>query len=229
MKSMFYRLLAMLIIMAGVSQAAQVRVVDDSARTSTLAAVTSGGKSEVQVREMRASMTASGAAPKLFDVLVLYDPQSGLFWWSYRATSDQDSTNTTDDFSAASKVFIGDGAIVVFSFYSPTLWVRQSSDRQSGLDQAQATALAGLASLGTAAGDGSAQLFKRVDLKGSLDADFFYRKNSASRFPSATLSSISRQGQQWRVVLNGPNGDRAIMVLDDQYSLVKIEGPTQGS
>jgi len=212
-------------MMAGVSKAAQVEVVDGSARSRTLNAVTRDGSVEVQARELRTSMSTE-AGSKLIDVLMVYEPQSGLSWWTYRATSDHDPTDTTEYFSAASKIFVGDGKIVVFSFYNPTLWVRQSADHHASLDQVQAAALDALSRLGEAAIDGSAHPFREVDLQDSLKANFFHRRNTPSSRPGAKLSSISQQDKQWRVVLAGPNGDQATVVLDDQYSFVSVEGPT---
>ena len=53
-----------------------------------------------------------------------------------------------------------------------------------------------------------------------LDRDFLFARNVSNRV-GPTLREVKRVGNEWHVVEDSPNGGSALIVLDDEYKVLK--------
>jgi len=60
-----------------------------------------------------------------------------------------------------------------------------------------------------------------VDLA-SLGRDFFAKSGVAATLDPPAIKSIDHTGGQWTITLVGPNGDTAIVTLDNKYSVLAV-------
>jgi len=215
-------ILALLMILASVrAEAAQVRIVEGSTRSQIAAVPKDGQRPLVELREVQVSLsdTARSGSERL-DILMLREPRSGLFWWRYQTSESGRPGGIIERFLRDSITHLTDDRVVYFMLSTSTLWVSESLERQPSMDAGQASVVAALERDWEAMQAHPAPWFLRVNLISVLDRDFFFLRGSASSFPGPKLRGVSRQNGGWRVVLDGPNGDLAAVLLSERFDLL---------
>jgi hypothetical protein len=153
-------------------------------------------------------------------LVLIYEPASGLYWWAWRATAPDDSSDVLDPFLAKLKIQIDGGHLYVFGCAGRLLEVREESGHASTLGDAQSKAVQDLSTRWADLHTGKWSGTQLADLTPSLGLDFLYLKDSEAAEPDATLRSVTRQGDRWIVTLDGPNGDAAAVTLDNSFHVV---------
>ncbi len=217
--------LCVILVLSALSLSAQVRVAGDSVHTGTIQLPTDSGQLEVQFREFQVDAQVTTDKAVHGPVLMIYESRSGLFWWIAEPPEPKGGAALSARFLELARAYINESNLVVFLFRAPRLGVRASSEHAGNLDEAQNRVINVLNNLHPALEDETLEWFREIDLQNALTSDFFYLRDAESPFPSATLSSVSRQNNEWKIVLHGPNGDHAIIRLDENYRFIGVVGP----
>lgn len=155
-------------------------------------------------------------------IVLIYEPVSGAWWWTFRASARQDTSDMLDPFLSGLRIAMSGSHLYVFGFAGHRLELREESGKATGIDDARTQAVADLgmhwADLQTGAWLGT----RFIDLNPIVGGDFLHLKDSAALLPTATLRSVVRRGNQWLVTLDGPNRDAVQITLSDSFGVVGV-------
>jgi hypothetical protein len=183
-----------------------------------------GHSVKVELRQIRAAIPFPSAATRLADITMVFDPQSGLFWWNYYQvpSSDQPPRRLAETLAKA-RFYIAKDKIVSFDFSRPNLWVRDCNERYSSMEQGQANVVAEIRNRAAEIEKGEWAWVHVINLGKDLGSDFLSLKGSASPFPEPKLREVKKEDGQWRLIFDGPNKDSAEVVLSDDYRVVSTK------
>jgi hypothetical protein len=206
------------------SQTTHVSVVPDSVKSGTFEASKGSGKVPLESRALQARIELPSHNTAILDVLMLYDPGTKLFWWQ---ADPVPAVRHDLDFSKLlppnSVICITDSKFVTFWngwISADQILVRESAEHYSSLDEGQAHVLAALEnSRGDIDSGKFIHEYKKVKF-GRPDRDFLFAKN-VENLVGPTLRDVRRVGNEWQIIEDGPNGGSALIVLSDQYEVVK--------
>lgn len=202
-----------------------VRIVPGSVKSGTFKVKKGADGVTVESREFEVQVELSKGTVKRY-VSVLYDPTSRLLWWN---------TDSTDAIAArgrlgASVLLPRDSAICLTESKFVLFWngwssggrilIRESNDRFPGLDEGVAFVLSSLeAKRGDIESGRFLHEYREVQFP-NLDDDFLFARNVANPV-GPTLGGVKRIGNEWHITENSPNGGSALIVLDDEYKVLK--------
>ena len=218
MKSILFAIIAASSLM--MAQPSQVHVVDGSVGGQTLQVNKNGQPVQLQLRQMQVMVPTGRAEMQRGDVIMLYEPGSGEFWWRYQNSLSDASEGIADRFLEGFVLSLTDDRIVGFKLDSPVLWVRNATEQHSSLDEGQASVLATLARSQADIASGGLNWFQQVNLTEVLDSGLFDATFDESPFPGHKLLGVAKQATGWQVLLAGPRGDVVAVQLDDDYQIV---------
>lgn len=203
-------------------QTAHVHIVARSAEPERVHLVQNGQKVDLQSQEAQVSVIFPTGKAGLLDVLTLWDPQSKLFWWTYQFSDPAHPGGIRERFLADSAVYLMKTKLVSFRG-GIFMEVTESSERCASLGEGLAHVLAVLEEkrAKVEAGDVGGSLL--INLGRSLDASFVHLRGNAAPYPQPKMRQVTRVDGQWRVVLDGPNGDSAVVLLDDKYEVISAK------
>lgn len=202
------------------AQEGSARVLSERAVTVPMRVLKDGQTVKPELRNATVSIRSAGGKETKANVLVMREPQSGAYWWTYQQTLA--AGNEEQPAWDQTVYFTGDKA-VGFTFSRPYLEVREISGRQPTLDAAQQAAVADLQKNIGAIHDGSATWGREISVVGKLGRDFLSLKDSAAFFPQPKVTAVKRMARGWEVTLEGPNRDTAVLTLDDQYQITGVK------
>lgn len=205
------------------AQAPAVRVLSQTAPAS-MKAVKDGQAVDVEKRSARIAMKLPNGKEIPADVLMVREPQSGLYWWTFqRAADNAPATPTTEPALDYVLYFTGDKT-VGFTFASPFLGIREVQGRLPDLATVERTAVGEIAKNASAIQDGSMQWVREINMVSHVGRDFLHLAGSAAPVDTK-VTAVSRSGGQWEVTLQGPNRDTVRVILDDKYAVVGVRRP----
>lgn len=175
---------------------------------------------QVSLQAVRVTMPLAESKSRQADILMIYEPQNQLFWWQYQALEPGQSGLEIEDFLSRAVIHMTGSKIVVFTFLTPFVWVRESSEHYPSLAEGQASVLATLKSKSNEIETGSLEWFRDINVGKALGPDFLRLKGGASMVPSAKLREVTKKDSQWHLILDGPNKDAAEVVLSEDYQLI---------
>lgn len=211
-------------------QQAHVHLIPASTRSGTFDVREESAKVPMQLRELEVGIELPSHETVRWFVSMLYDPGTRLFWWH------TDSV----DFAAARRktglpATLPSNSVICFTksrfilFWNGwasggRILIRESTEHYSSLDEGQAYVLHVLEER---RGDIEAGRFlfnyKEVVFPG-LDGDFLYsRGDTAGPRMGPKLRDVTRVGNDWQIVEDGPNGGSAIIILNDTYQVVSVK------
>lgn len=202
-----------------ITASAEVRILKNSARALTAPALRDGKAVRANVREVQ--VTLQNAASK-GDVLIAMDPQSGLYWWKYQISRPELTGGSADRFLSEYVLsFTGDKA-VAFTFLTPTLYVREVRGAAKDMTAVQELVLAELDRVKKPLDMWAQEQFTEVEAGRALGNDFLRPAGSASELPGPVVAAVAHTAGRWEVTLKGPNGDFAVLKLDENYKLLNV-------
>ncbi len=156
----------------------------------------------------------------LMNVALLYSPSTKLFWWSYQAAPAGSGNDNGPTFLKTSITCVSTGEIVNWRWAAspPRLWILRSSEHYGSMAAGRERVLALLK--GGELKAWWSQSFREVDLTSALPHDFLYLKGSASPVPGPKLRNVTEMDDKWLIVLDGPNGDSAVVSVNHNYKLI---------
>jgi hypothetical protein len=201
------------------AQEASARVLSERTVTVPMRVLKDGQAVKPEMRNATVDIRSTDGKNTKANVLVIREPQSGAYWWTYQETlaggsEEQPAWDHT--------VFYTGDKAVGFNFSRPYLEVREIQGRQPSLDAAQQAAVADLQKNIRAIHDGAAPWGREISVAGKLGRDFLSVKDSAAFFPQPKVTAVKRAARGWEVTLEGPNRDTAVLVLDDQYQITAV-------
>jgi len=195
----------------------QVRVTKGSTQKQSRLVTKEGLSAQIEQRSFQASIAIPGSTkPHQIDVVMLYDPGSGLFWWHYLLV-EPGQTGEADRFVANSTFNILGPRLVCFTFRAGSLWVGESTAHYSSLPEGQSKVMDTIRNRSGEISSGTLSVFHKVDLGRTLPFTFYELNGNSNPLIQPKLRAVSRLNGEWRLILDGPNGDSAIVQLNDKY------------
>jgi hypothetical protein len=210
------------------SQVAHVRIVSGSARSKPIHLVEDGRQISLEAREVQLSISFPSGKTGAANVLMLYEPRNRFFWWTYENGQGVSPGGITDRFFSQSMIYVTEAKIVGFTG-GAFLEVRELAERRANMEDGQSSVLATIENSRGEIEGGELRGYLHVNLAKSLPSDFVHLRGNAAPLPLPKLREVSMRNGKWQVVLDGPNGDSAVVLLDDNYNVVsaKTQPPTQ--
>jgi len=212
------------LLLAGVlAQAAEVRILGGSARSAVFAIDRNGQSARANVLEMRVGIQAAPFTPdrQLVDILMLHDPQTGLFMWRYQSPDADHPGNMVQELQTDSAVFIQLGKLVEFRWIAPSLWVRKTAERHPTMADGLASVLGIIRANGIPTVD--TPPYQEVNLASALDVHFLYKLGTDGMGVRPHLREVALGENRWKISLNGPNGDTASVLLSDKFEIIPAQ------
>ncbi len=199
----------------------ELQTVEGALQSKSIQVTKDGQRVQAELQNVQLTIPFPNGKIGQADIVMLHEPQSGLFWWRYQAIEPGHFASTwAEDFLSSYKVYITEDKIVVFTFSRPFVWVRESSEHCSTLAEGQASVLATLKNKSREIQSGTIVWFHGVNVAKALGPSFLILKGSASPFPEPKIREISKRDGEWRIILDGPNKDAAEVVMSDDYQVV---------
>jgi len=203
-----------------------VQIVDGSIRSVPIHLAQNGRNITLEAREVNLRISFTGGRTGQADVLMLYEPRNKLFWWTYENREGVEPGGITGRFFSESVIYVTQTNIVSFTG-GAFLSVRESTACMPNMEAGQHSVLATIENKWGEIEEGKLEGYREVNIAKSLDPNFLHLRGSAAPFPQPKVREVSMTGGQWRLVLDGPNKDAAIVFLDDQYNVVNVIWPAK--
>src|SRR5579872_3475822 len=132
------------------AQAANVHIVDGSARSKMVRLVKHGQRVLISAEEIQVDLGPSPDpdAAVTADILMLHDPQTGLFFWRYQDSDPEHPGSIIERFETDSALYAKDDKLVEFLYLGASLWVRESTEKYSTMSDARAALMSRIARYG---------------------------------------------------------------------------------
>lgn len=156
----------------------------------------------------------------------LWDPDSRLFLWTVHYDGDTPYPDATrmDSVLNEASVQVSNGTLNYFAHRVMALYVQRSNEVfetiDDGLGHAVATVEANLPGI---IDESFQHTFRRLPLRGPIPFDFFHKPLSASAATVSRIASVQRQGDGWRVELEGEGSRRAVVRLNANLEMVEAK------
>ena len=213
------RVLLVPLLLAGVlAQAAEVQVL--GSRQSAVFTIDRNGQSaQAEVMAVRVAIETGSLShdQRLADLLLLRDPETGLFMWRYQHADLDHPSNMIEKLQTESAVFIQSGTLKEFRWTAPFLCIRRIAEHHASMEDGLASVLRTLQVYGTSASD--IPPYQKVNLGHAVDLGFMY----GPRGERADLGKVVPDENRWKILLKGPNGDTALVVLSDEFKIVPAQ------
>jgi len=199
-----------------------MQIVERIPRSTSITVPRVGGYAQANLRELGLTITYPSGKTARAEILMLHDPETGLFWWRYLGVEPGGGSHLVQRPIPDSVLYITDDKVVGFSYSTPNLWVRESTEHFPTIEAGQASVLAELKNRGKQLEEGTSSWFVPINVASSLGPEFLHLKGSASSFPEPKLQQVTRKEGRWRLTLQGPNKDRVDLVLSDDYKIIDV-------
>jgi len=207
--------------MAGVvGQAAEIKLHEASRQSAAYTIQRNGQAAHADVMEFRVGIqtAAQSADQRLADILLVRDPETGLFLWRYQDAKADHPGNMIQELRADSAILVHDGKLMEFRWITPSLWVRQTSETHSSMEEGLAGVTRILETYGSSASD--IPPYQDVNLARALGNHFMYTLGTERMAGTAHLREVTFRDGQWTIVFDGPNGDVKSVVLNQKLEII---------
>jgi hypothetical protein len=209
-----------LVLGAIAAQAATVHIREHSAGPRTAHVLKQGQRIEIPAVEMQ---VAIGSDANLADILLLHDPQTGLFLWRYQESDPDNPGSILERFEKESVLVAKEDKLVEFLFLGATLWVQESTENYATMSDARAAVISRMERYGADISHVVQQSYQEISLAQVLGPDFLRDRQNPDPARAPKLREVSAPGAKWRLVLDGPNGDTAVVTLGEKYQVEGVE------
>jgi hypothetical protein len=207
-------------------QAQQVLRVPLTESKHAVRATTSYGEPLLPLVRVQLEIRGGKAKNSVGDLVVVYDPQTGHYFWRYRPvhTTDLAESFVSSIMAGTFAIYSGLNGIVEFQNLG-ALFVQEHTESANSLEAAQAASIDALQrGLPAFAGNGYDQGLKEVVYLRPTDSAFSCPDtadpNSYCKRIDATVASLARVGENWRVVMRG-SWDQEV-ILDPKFNVVSM-------
>jgi hypothetical protein len=166
------------------------------------------------------------------DLVVVYDPQSGRYFWRYNPLNGPaDTTSFLDALEAgAEAAYAGPDALVDFNM-SSSLYEKEHRDKVDSMEAAERASIVEIErGLPGFEGAGYHTDAKALPILNAIDPDFFCAplpRSAICRSKGNHIVSISQEGDNWRFVFR--NRWDQEMILDSKFNLVSTRRLTEAA
>jgi hypothetical protein len=172
---------------------------------------------------LRLELNPPTRSEHLIDVVVVYDPQSGRYFWVYTPVTDAaDNGSYLNDLQNGTEgVYVGSTALVNFISLGPNFEIQEHGRRADSLDAAERAAIDEIRKQLPKLTDSYETGFKVVNVSRDVGSGFAcepYPPRANCGFGVKRIVSVSREGDDWRLVIRN-RWDQEI-ILDSQFKLV---------
>jgi hypothetical protein len=188
--------------------------------TEDIRVETSGGATTAVATDAPIELTLTNRT-EAGSIVGVFEPKSSAFWWVFEVTNPTVVTRPAERLKQTTRFHLDAGTLVAFTMHGRFLGVRASAERVKSLDEGMKAARASLEKSAAEVEAGTKEWFVNVDLA-SLGRDFFLKSGNAATLNPPEIKSVERAGGRWTVTLTGPNGDTAVVTLDDEYSAIAV-------
>lgn len=185
-----------------------MQIVERTSRSTSLKVRKGGGYTRANFRQLGLTITDPSGKTVPAEVVMLHDPETGLFWWCYRIVESGADPHSVQGVVQDSILYITDDKIVGFLYSTPNLWVRESTEHFASIEAGEASVLAELKNRSKQVEEGTSSWFVPINVARLLGPEFLHLKGSASPVPEPKLQQVTRKEGHWRLTLKGPNKDR---------------------
>lgn len=212
-------ILLLLVAVGPMTKGFQTEIVQGSIQSKQL--IIRRDRTDVQIerRSFQAKIDLGNGQTGKANILIVYESKSGLFWWRY-ILGEPGEVGSFDHFVAHSVFSITDNKIVCFNFDARTLRVAESAFRFSSLAEGQAKVLERLESERGKVSAAKLDSLREVAIGKSLPFTFYSLNGNSNFMLGPKLREVSFANPGWQVTLDGPNGDGAIVLLNDNYEVI---------
>jgi hypothetical protein len=229
------RIIAPLLTISCLSLAAQpsVSVVASSESKHAIRAFSASGEVTIPVASLQLDVGHASGKSERTNLVVVYDPQGGYYFWrntpAYRGPGD--TTGWLSAMESGVGVYVGPDAIVDF-YMTGLLYAQEHRERANTLDSAIEAAVDGIRRHlpayernGYDNSDGG----KGIGVGTAIGAGFRCPPFRANCPDVTKVTSVSRQGDTWRLVIQN-QWDQEV-ILDAKFNLVstrRLSEPPNG-
>ncbi len=202
------------------AQSTRVHLKQEATYSQTIPAIRDNQQTSVELRTIRVRVVDRAGKVREFTPLMVYDPQSKLFFWDYfEAYQDYSPDFLAKQF--ASTVYLTTDTLVIFTSLShlPYLAISESAERHDSLDTAQDSVVHFFEKKPLPPNRWE---FKSVDYLKEMPRDFLKQCMTDINMPPR-IEDLQRQGKQWTLRLRAQNGNAADIALDDSYNLISTK------
>jgi len=179
-------------------------------------------KIKIEMKDVQVRITAPSGAVKVVEILALYDPQTKLFSWTFQHVDQASPGQLAKTFSSEAVLYRTSTELIAFHgglYLQITASSNHAANLSEGLRQVVVGLDEGRIKVDTDLPNGTILL----NLGKELSPSFVHLRNSPAVFPLPKLRGVTKSDNRWRVVLDGPNGDSAVLILNDKYEVISSE------
>ena len=198
---------------------------------SAVRASTPYGETTLPVVRVQLEIHTSAGKTERGNLVVVYDPDSGHYMWHNAiANHPGDSGSLYDDLeSDADVLYAAPASLLNFSMPGGDLFIQEHPERAANLDAAERASIddierRALANNLYAFDVKEVPLFKAIGRQFACDPQ---NDQQSCFFTAKTIVSVSREGENWRVVVRN-RWDQEI-ILDSKFNLVTTRRVTPGA
>jgi hypothetical protein len=200
------------------AQSTRVGLKQEATYTQSIRAIRDNQQTSIQLRTIRVRVVNQAGRVREFTPLMVYDPQTKLFFWRYfEAYQDYSPDFLAKQF--ASTVYLTHDKLAIFTSSATRLEVSEGAERHDSLDKAQDRVVHFFE---TEPLPSSKSEFKGVDYMKKMPRDFLKQCITDINMPPR-IEDFQRQGEQWRLTVRAQNGNAADISLDDSYNLISTK------
>lgn len=152
---------------------------------------------------------------------MLYEPDNGLSWWRYQTSAPDAPGGILERFRLSSIPYLTSEKIVCFISEGADLWVRDSNEHASSMDDAVNVVLSTLQTSQETILAGGMEWFTFVSLVDIVRAGLLDPQEMP--LPAFPLTSVSWDGKQWQVGMKDQTGNAVTLYLNKDYELVGVK------
>jgi hypothetical protein len=213
---------------------AAIRVTGSENRNELFKADSAGVSVPIEAREVYLSVTYPSGKEQPATLAVLFEPRSRLYLWSFYSAPRFGTfePHVLDNMAARGAVAVGNGRIVTFVMGHPDLFVRESSQRASDMDEAVRRSVQESSSelatfeKDTATEDIMVEIGTQIGVVEQKrdptgGTHFFAPPGHVEPGPYAVHVQAAYVGGKWEVTLSAQF--KVMVTLDDRYQVEKVE------
>jgi hypothetical protein len=224
------RIIVPLLTISCLSLSAQpsVSVVASSESKHAIRAFLASGEVTIPAASLRLDIVHASGKSERTNLVVVYDPQGGYYFWTntpaYRGPGDTTSWLSAME-SGGVGIYVGPDAIVEF-YMTGLLYAQEHRERASTLDSAIDAAVDDIRRhLPAYERNGYDNSGKGIGVGAAIGGDFRCPPFRANCPDVTKVTSVSRQGDTWRLVIEN-QWDQEV-ILDAKFNLVSTRRLTE--
>jgi len=200
------------------AQSTRVGLKQEATYAQSIRAIRDNQQTSIQLRTIRVRVVNDAGKVREFTPLMVYDPQTKLFFWRYfEAYQDYSPDFLAKQFT--STVYLTHDRLVIFTSSQTRLEISESAELHNSFDKAQASVVHFFEKEPLPS---TKSEFKAVDYMKEMPRDFLKQCITDINMPPR-IEDLQRQGKQWRLKVRAQNGDAADIALDDSYNLISTK------